>query len=126
LSDDSISPISLVMIADMTFRSITLRTQHATIGEFAGRDAVADAEIILTNSSKQFRFGRVEIFESLKDRFAAMRFKDRRERHRARVVECAIFATPNSLKSQVARNLKSPFSNIRAVTLKLCSRSRPT
>jgi hypothetical protein len=95
LSDDSISPISLVMIADMTFRSITLRTQHATIGEFAGRDAVADAEIILTNSSKQFRFGRVEIFESLKDRFAAMRFKDRRERHRARVVECAIFATPN-------------------------------
>ena len=115
------------MIADMTIRSITPRPQHATIGqEFAGRDAIADAEIILTNGSKQFRFGRVEIFESLKDRFAPMRFKDCREGHRAGVVECVIFATRNSLKSQGARNLKSPFSNIRAVTLKLCSHSKPT
>jgi ParB-like chromosome segregation protein Spo0J len=36
------------------------------------------------------------------------------------------FATSNSLKSQAARNLKSPFGNIRAVTFELCSRSRPT
>ena len=49
-----------------------------------------------------------------------------REGHRARVAECAISATHNSLKSQRTRNLKSPFSNNRAVASKLCIRSRPT
>jgi hypothetical protein len=48
------------------------------------------------------------------------------EVHRAGVVECAIFATRNSLKSHMSRKLKSPFSNIRAVTLRLCTRSSPT
>ena len=47
------------------------------------------------------------------------------EPHNSEVVACDIFATPNSLKSHVARNLKSPFSNIHAVTFKLCSHSRP-
>ena len=46
--------------------------------------------------------------------------------HRAEVVERAIFATRNSLKSHVGRNLKSPFSNTRAITPKLCPHSRPT
>ena len=50
----------------------------------------------------------------------------RREGHRAGVAECAISATHNSLKSQRARNLKSPISNNRAVTSKLCIRPRPT
>jgi hypothetical protein len=55
-----------------------------------------------------------------------MRLKDYREAHRARVVECAIFATRNSLKSKAAQNMKSPFSNIRAIISKLHWRSRPT
>jgi hypothetical protein len=46
--------------------------------------------------------------------------------HNLRVVTRDIFATPNSLKSHAARKLKSPFSNIRAVTSKLCSYWRPT
>ena len=48
------------------------------------------------------------------------------ELHNSEVVACDIFATPNSLKSHVARNLKSPFSNIHAVTFKLSSHSSPT
>ena len=48
------------------------------------------------------------------------------ESHNSEVVACDIFATPNSLKSHVARNLKSPFSNIHAVTFKLRSNSSPT
>ena len=38
-----------------------------------------------------------------------MRFKASGRDHRAVVVECAIFATPNLLKSQLAQNIKSPF-----------------
>jgi hypothetical protein len=41
------------------------------------------------------------------------------------VVARDIFATPNSLKFQVGQKPKSPFSNIRAVTSKLYSQSRP-
>jgi hypothetical protein len=55
-----------------------------------------------------------------------MRLKDYREAHRARVVECAIFATRNSLKSKAAQNMKSPFSNIRAIISKLHWRSAPS
>ena len=55
-----------------------------------------------------------------------MRRKGRRDAHHVEVVECAIFATRNSLKSQGALNLKSPFSNIRAVTSKLCTQSPTT
>ena len=46
-----------------------------------------------------------------------------REAHHAEVAECALFATLNSLKSWTAQNIKSPFSNIRAVTFKLCFHS---
>jgi hypothetical protein len=46
-------------------------------------------------------------------------YKARREAHRAGVVECALFAMLNSLKSHVGRNVNSPFSNIHAVTFKL-------
>jgi hypothetical protein len=42
------------------------------------------------------------------------------------VVACDIFATSNSLKSHVARNLKSPFSNIHAIPFKLYPHTRPT
>ena len=40
--------------------------------------------------------------------------------HNSWIVARDIFATPNCLKSHKARKLKSPFSNIRAVTSKLC------
>jgi hypothetical protein len=54
-----------------------------------------------------------------------MGFKDYREADRVKVVECAIFATRNSLKSLAARNIKSLFSNIHAVISKLRWDLRP-
>ena len=80
--------------------------------------------MILTSSWQQFRSCKVEIFCDPQGPVCAKRFEDDREAHRAGAV--AIAATHNSLKSQVPRNLKSPFSNIHAVTLKLCRRSSPT
>ncbi len=38
-----------------------------------------------------------------------------------KVVVGDLFATPNLLKSHTERNLLSPYSNIRAVTSKLCA-----
>ena len=55
-----------------------------------------------------------------------MRLKGRREAHNAEVVERALFATRKSLKSLAAKKSFSPFRTIRAITLKLCSHSRPT
>ena len=40
------------------------------------------------------------------------------------VVAGDLFATPNPLTSHTDKNLLSPFSNIRAITPKLCTRSR--
>src|SRR5712691_1781336 len=48
------------------------------------------------------------------------------EPRNSEVVGCDIFATPNSLISHEAGNLKSPYSNIHAVSFKLCPHSRPT
>ena len=47
------------------------------------------------------------------------------EAYNLEVVARAIFATPNSLNLQVARESKSPFSNIHAITLRLCPQSNP-
>src|SRR5450759_5153962 len=47
-----------------------------------------------------------------------------RQVHHAEVVDRAIFATRNSLKSHMGRNLKSPFSKPRAITPKLYTHSR--
>ena len=80
----------------------------------------------MTASSKQFRLDIVELCCSLQRSVRPMMQEACRERHRARVAECAISATHNSLKSQRARNLKSPISNDRAITSKLCIRSRLT
>ena len=41
-----------------------------------------------------------------------------------KVVAGDLFATPNPLTSHPEKNLLSPFSNIRAITPKLCTRSR--
>jgi hypothetical protein len=57
--------------------------------------------------------------------FRAMGLKDRREAHRARVAQCAIFATHNSLKSKAARDIKFPFSNTHAIASKLWRCSTP-
>ena len=40
------------------------------------------------------------------------------------VVAGDLFATSNPLISQTEKNLLSPFSNIRAITARLCTRSR--
>ena len=41
---------------------------------------------------------------------------------RAKVVTCDFSATPNTLTLHKANNLLSPFSNIRAISRKLCVR----
>jgi hypothetical protein len=46
----------------------------------------------------------------------------RRGQARVKVVDRAIFATLKPLKLQAPRNLKSPFSNTRAIVSKLYSR----
>ena len=43
--------------------------------------------------------------------------------HRVQIVACIFFATPNSLKSQRAQKVLSPYSNTHAVTPKLYSSS---
>ena len=48
------------------------------------------------------------------------------EPHHAEVVACDLFATPNPLKSRVARKVLSLFSNIHAVTPKLQTHSTST
>jgi hypothetical protein len=64
----------------------------------------------LTSGSKQNIFGSARSrFFSPQGSICPMRCKDCREVH-ARVEERVIFATRNSLKSQVTRNLKSPIA----------------
>ena len=81
---------------------------------------------ILTRSSKQFRLLGVEIFLGPQELVRAMPLKACRQAHHAEVVERAVFATRNSLKLQVEKKVLSPYSNIRAVTRKLCRHPRPT
>ena len=89
-------------------------------------EAVQFELTILTSSSKHFRLLAVEIFRGPQESVHPMTLQTRRQVHHAEVVERAIFATDNSLKSHMRRNLKSPFSNNHAVTSKLCTPSRPT
>ena len=46
------------------------------------------------------------------------------ETSNAEVVAGDLFSTPNPLIALTEKNLLSPFSNIRAITAKLCTRSR--
>src|SRR5215217_3459564 len=88
--------------------------------------AIGDAVIILTSSSKQFRWTESRFLKFLKASVYPMLVKGRRDAHNAEVVQCALFATCNPLKSHTARKLLSQFSNIRAVPSKLCTDSRLT
>ena len=72
--------------------------------------AIRNAARILTSSSKQFRLDKVEVCRSPQRSVRPMMPYGGRQVHHAEVVGCAIFATRNSLKSQVRQNLKSPFS----------------
>ena len=55
-----------------------------------------------------------------------MQFQDRREGSSRKSCLCAISARLNPLKSWMGQNANSPFSNIRAVTLKLYRHPRPS
>jgi hypothetical protein len=81
--------------------------------------------IILTNGAKQFRLFAVEIF-GRKKLIHPMPLKACRQVDRAEVVGRAIFATRNSLNLQTAQKSNPLFSNIRAVTRKLCRHSSAT
>ena len=127
MREKAISPLRQRMIEDMS----SVRKSDDQSGsryihwqEFASRGQIADAAVILTSRSKQLSISARDI--NRQESVRAMRLKDYREAHRARVVECAIFATRNSLKSKAAQNMKSPFSNIRANISNLHWRSMPT
>src|ERR1700675_2628691 len=79
----------------------------------------------LTRSLKQFRLDNIEVCCGLQKLARPMMLQGCRKADRAEVVERDRFATPNSLKSHGERNLLSPFSNICAITPKLCMPSRP-
>src|SRR6202790_1107928 len=54
-----------------------------------------------------------------------MRYKGCHQAHNAKVVICALFTTPNSLKLQERRKAFSPIRKIRAISQKLYSHSQP-
>src|SRR5664279_1433964 len=55
-----------------------------------------------------------------------MRYEDYHQAHNAKVVICALFATPNSLKLQEQRKAFSPIRKVRAISQKLYSHSQPS
>ena len=54
----------------------------------------------------------------------ALSLEGRCQASNVEVVAGDLFATPNPLKLHTGKNLLSPFSNIRAITPKLCTRLR--
>ena len=70
-------------------------------------------------------FRRVDVLKPARIRLTLMPRKAHNEGHHAEVAERAVSATLNSLKSHRGRKVKSPLSNIRAVTPKLCVHSEP-
>jgi len=81
--------------------------------------------MVLTSSSKHSRLDGVGIFQVRKDGFALCRCR-LAVTFVTQELSSVLFLPRNSLKSHMSRKLKSPFSNIRAVTLKLCTRWSPT
>jgi hypothetical protein len=115
MTDEAMSPLRQRMIEDMTIRMIASKTHKAT-KDFEWRDRDAAIVVSRTRSSNQLRLRSLW----------PVRPEGRCEAHNVKVVAHDIFATPNYLKSHGGRKLLSPFSNIRAVTSKLCTHSRPT
>ena len=93
------------LIEDMTIRTIASKDQQDYQTTLNMRDG-ANADIAVRRSA-----------------ITSLRTMDH---HNLKVVARDIFATPNSLILQVWRESKSPFSNIHAVTSKLCSQSSQT
>ena len=112
-----------MMAVTVRFAGVRLRPE---IGRIALLVSTPYRFVILTSSVKRFRLIDREIFIILRGLVCAMRLKALATAHRVIVVKCAIFTTPNSLKSQGAQNIKSPFRNDRAITSKLYSRLSPT
>ena len=54
-----------------------------------------------------------------------MRYKGCHQAHNAKVVICALFTTPNSLKLQERRKAFLPIRKVRAISQKLYSQSQP-
>jgi hypothetical protein len=71
------------------------------------------------------RAGDVALFNFEAERISP-RLASRLEPHHAKVANSGLFVTLNPLKILVGEKLLSPFSNIRAVTFKLCTRAAPT
>ena len=69
---------------------------------------IRGASKILTSSSKQFRLLGVEISWVRQESICSMLLKACGQVHHAEVVERALFATRNSLKSHKERKLLSP------------------
>jgi hypothetical protein len=67
---------------------------------------------------------KTKVFEVLKDRLLPMRLKGRRDVHHVEVVKCAVFATPNSLKSHASRKSFSPANAVAAALASLAVEPR--
>ena len=65
----------------------------------------------------------VEIFPNSVALVSPLWLEGRCQASNGEVVAGDLFATPNPLTSHPDKNLLSPFSNIRAITSKLCARS---
>jgi hypothetical protein len=87
--------------------------------------AIGETVIILTSTSKQFPVGQYRGVRSLQRTVRTMPLKRFHEPDHAEVVERALFATRNSLKSHEEENLFSPIRKTHAITQKLWTHSSP-
>src|ERR1700732_4370160 len=93
-------------------RSVT--TSASRIVSNTRTDAIGDAVMIYKANSKQFRWtlsrGNICSTDTVQSCHKA---------HNAKVVICALFTTPNSLKLQERRKAFSPIRKVRAISQKL-------
>ncbi len=92
MTEQAISPLRRRMIEDMTIRMIVPSTLQAT------NDLECDTV------QWQMRRSSRDTSSRLRSSMTLLRPVHRREPHNSEVVACDIFATPNSLKSHVARS----------------------
>src|SRR5450756_3060668 len=93
--------------------------------ELLDRCSRISGDILGNAISKQHPWGSTRIFCNPNALVSPLWVEGRCQAHNVEVAVGDLFATRNPLKSHVARKVLSPFSNIRAVTSKLCAHSRP-
>src|ERR1700730_7246001 len=103
---------------ERTERNVTISASR--IVSNTRTDAVGDA-VMIDRRTRNISVGRchVEIF------VRPMWYKGCHQADNAKVVICALFTTPNSMKLQERRKAFSPIRKVRAISQKLYSHSQP-